>query len=130
LSREGDSVMLTIHEPEAQIHRWRFDATRRFALISYSSEGVSGRQQFILCSDFKEFGSDLLPRVVEYGKDSARSVRLSNIEYRLDDPANAPETYHLRWPAGTQTLDERPKTQPAVKVDAQPKGEQVNGDDK
>jgi hypothetical protein len=121
VSRERDTVILTIHDPRHVIHRWRFDPSRRFALISYASEGLSGLPHVTECSNFKEFAGDMLPTVVQFGKDSARSMRLSNIEYKVDDPQNTPEAYQLRWPAGTEVVEERPKAQPPVRVNDQPK---------
>ena len=100
--------------PKGNTSEWLLDPELGYAAVRYrvyekgdAKVGVEYRME-----DFRSVDNLMLPFKIcgVWGADPNRPVRTETIKvstYRLNDPENTPDRYHIDWPEGTRIMDTR-----------------------
>ncbi len=114
---DANLAVMTNVDEEGSIDEWTFERKLGYALTSY-------RKRFppdfhtsieITAGNFKSVDTLMLPfsiisRTLFWENDKPEvvmEIRIEAHEYKLNDPNNVPERYHIKWPANSFVFDER-----------------------
>jgi hypothetical protein len=113
IDRSTNGKIVLQRQEDTNIDEWTVDPNRGYAITHYHRRSSSG-QGYVdwAMEDFRDVGGIVLPHKVRatlWWDDGSKGpdwiVDVS--EYRLNDPANTPERYRMKWPEGTQVTDFR-----------------------
>jgi hypothetical protein len=113
ITRSADGKILLQHlRPGGYVHEWTVDPNRGYAITAHRSGPGGNFADIWTMEDFRDVGGIQLPHKIHrthWWDDGSKGPEwiMDVNEYRLDDPANTPERYKMRWPEGTRVTDMR-----------------------
>ena len=125
-------------QPSGKVYRWTFAPTHGYALVRYAVEKPQGTRDpepnaELVVDDFRLVRGIPLPFLMtlrwlrENGTEMAsRTTKVQS--YRLDDPSNTADLYHVRWPKGADVEDRRSNSHVTTTVEGQVLDDATYGD--